>query len=293
MAKLPDSGPLFLSQIRGVFGGDDFTQLTDYYRGGRFVKDTPQNSKIPTSGKLMLTDFYGAGDDLPAEAGQKKWDKPGLYTFVIPAYNSTFNFDLFGGGGSSGESTYDGTIIGSRYDAQGYDGVPGQGSYVVGPDGDIVPSQPISIAASQGGAMYVPDPTVTNPWAKAGGGGAGAGWGRANMWLALRGSPPSPTPAANGTPAVCSAKNQTDKDLLDTTAGGRGGDQAPYLGNSMSMGGKGANGGRVTKWWNKNDPGAPQPGQTWKIFIGNGGDHSSHYGGMNGGGPGIGAANWT
>jgi hypothetical protein len=291
MATMPTSGQISLSMIQAVFGGESPTSITEYYRGGKYVPDIPANAKIPKSGKISFSDFYGATSD-NFEPGQKKWNSPGLYTFVIPSYNEEINFDVFGGGGSSGESTYDGTIIGSRYDAQGYDGVPGQGSYVVGPDGDIVLSPPKSIAASMGGAMYTPDPVVTNPWCVAGGGGAGAGWGRANMWLALRGSPPSPVPPAVGTAPVASVRNQTDKDHVNTTEGGRGGSPAPYLGNSMSMGGQGANGAHVTKVWKKTDPDAPQPGQTWKIFIGNGGNHSSHYGGMNGGNPGIGGCNW-
>lgn len=55
------SGTLGLvSDIVAEFGGSSPYALTDYYRGGGLVPDVSQNSSVPTSGTIAITDFYGA-----------------------------------------------------------------------------------------------------------------------------------------------------------------------------------------------------------------------------------------
>lgn len=55
------SGTLgFVSDIVAEFGGSATYALTDYYRGGGLVPDVPDNSDVPTSGTIAITDFYGA-----------------------------------------------------------------------------------------------------------------------------------------------------------------------------------------------------------------------------------------
>lgn len=55
---LPGSGTLLLSQIQTEFGGSNPISLTEYYRGGSFVGSN--NTNVPTSGAISVTDFYGA-----------------------------------------------------------------------------------------------------------------------------------------------------------------------------------------------------------------------------------------
>ncbi len=57
---LPGSGPISLGDLRTEFSGPTPHSLTDYYRGGAYVPDSPANIGVPTSGAISLTDFYGA-----------------------------------------------------------------------------------------------------------------------------------------------------------------------------------------------------------------------------------------
>ena len=58
---LPSSGTITLQDIQAEFGGPASPiVLTNYYRGGALVQNTPVNSGVPTSGSIGLIDFYGA-----------------------------------------------------------------------------------------------------------------------------------------------------------------------------------------------------------------------------------------
>ncbi len=55
---LPSSGTITLAQIQTEFGGSSPTSLSEYYRGGAYV--TSNNTNVPTSGTISLSNFYGA-----------------------------------------------------------------------------------------------------------------------------------------------------------------------------------------------------------------------------------------
>lgn len=57
---LPTSGPISIQDIVNEFGGSGTHSLSEYYRGGTYVPNTPANSNIPTSGSISLSNFYGA-----------------------------------------------------------------------------------------------------------------------------------------------------------------------------------------------------------------------------------------
>lgn len=57
---LPTSGPLSINDIKAEFGGAAPDSLTEYYRGGVLVPNTPTNAGVPTSGAISILDFYGA-----------------------------------------------------------------------------------------------------------------------------------------------------------------------------------------------------------------------------------------
>lgn len=64
MAKLPTSGPIGFEQIRAAFNGPTPFKLSDYYRGGKYVPDIPENASIPTHGRIVFPhDFWGTGTD--------------------------------------------------------------------------------------------------------------------------------------------------------------------------------------------------------------------------------------
>lgn len=54
---LQTSGTICISDLIAECGGTGC--LTEYYRGGGLVPDTAENSGVPTSGTICITDFYG------------------------------------------------------------------------------------------------------------------------------------------------------------------------------------------------------------------------------------------
>lgn len=55
---LPASGTIKLSEIASQFGGSGPHKLSEYYRGGSFVKNTSINANIATSGTNKIKNFY-------------------------------------------------------------------------------------------------------------------------------------------------------------------------------------------------------------------------------------------
>lgn len=62
---LPTSPPISLRQISDEFNAWGIVSITDFYRGGGYVPNIPQNSGIPTSGAISLLDFLGATNTVP------------------------------------------------------------------------------------------------------------------------------------------------------------------------------------------------------------------------------------
>jgi len=56
------SGAISLGDLRTFFVGSSSVSvsLSDFYRGGTYVPDIPENSAVPTSGQIKLSDFYGS-----------------------------------------------------------------------------------------------------------------------------------------------------------------------------------------------------------------------------------------
>lgn len=54
---LQTSGTINMNQIQAEFGGSNPINLSEYYRGGGLT--TPNNTSVPTSGTINLSDFYG------------------------------------------------------------------------------------------------------------------------------------------------------------------------------------------------------------------------------------------
>lgn len=55
---LPGSGALSINSIATEFGGSAPHSLSEYYRGGAYV--TSNNTNVPTSGQISISNFYGA-----------------------------------------------------------------------------------------------------------------------------------------------------------------------------------------------------------------------------------------
>lgn len=58
--SIQSSGPIKLQDIEDEFGGSAPTSLTEYYLNGSYV--TSNNTSVPTSGSISLSNFYGASN---------------------------------------------------------------------------------------------------------------------------------------------------------------------------------------------------------------------------------------
>ena len=58
MPRLPDSGELDMTDISGEFGGTAPHSLSEYYRGATPSLTTSNNTSVPTSGAISISDFY-------------------------------------------------------------------------------------------------------------------------------------------------------------------------------------------------------------------------------------------
>lgn len=56
------SGSISMNDIVAEFGGSAPHSLSEYYRGGSRVPNITLNNRIPTSGIIKFSDFYGATD---------------------------------------------------------------------------------------------------------------------------------------------------------------------------------------------------------------------------------------
>lgn len=74
---LPTSGPISLSMIRTEFGVSGTVSMSQLYRGGGIVPNTPANAAVPTSGTIKVSNLYGA-------------EKVSLSVTATDIYNSVF-----------------------------------------------------------------------------------------------------------------------------------------------------------------------------------------------------------
>jgi hypothetical protein len=54
------SGPLSFTEIAAEFSAAKPYSLSQFYRGGQYVPNSPSNNKVPTTGAIKFSDFYGA-----------------------------------------------------------------------------------------------------------------------------------------------------------------------------------------------------------------------------------------
>lgn len=190
---IPGPGPsISMTTIATEFGGSVPHSLSEYYRGGGLVPNTPTNSAIPTSGTISMGNFYGSANrvavNLTIAGNTYNYD---VFTNRGPTYSPgssditvTVNPGVTVGSTSvpayamlvpSSFSPGDTVTIVNNGVIQGMGGGGGAGGAAGG-----VPYP--GVAGSAGGnAVYVNRPTVvTNNGTIAGGGGGGGGGGGAS-----------------------------------------------------------------------------------------------------------------
>jgi len=95
--------PISLGQIQGEFGGANPISLGEYYRGGAYT--TNNNTNVPTSGTIALSNFYSAWRGILVTMGYSRdanlqnyfyLSANGFPTVTLTApSNGTFNIDSY------------------------------------------------------------------------------------------------------------------------------------------------------------------------------------------------------
>lgn len=284
---MPIPGPgtaISIDTIATEFGGTTPHSISEYYRGGGLVPNTPGNAAIPTSGQIALGDFYGSANrvayTLTISANTQNYD---VYTNRGPSYvagSSDITVQINPGVtvGSSAVPTYalsvpnafspgDTITIVNNGSIRGRGGNGGAGA--PGTTQTTAPS-----GSAGGNAIYVNRPTtITNNGTVAGGGGGGGGGGSAG----------NPLPGGKNNPYYSGG------------AGGGGG------GGAGDSGGSGGTGG--TDDDNNPSPGSPgNPGSSGTATTGGSGGGAGfsplpsppgYAGGAGGTGGGAGSAGAT
>lgn len=178
-----------MNTIATEFGGTVPHSLSEYYRGGGLVPNSPTNAAIPTSGTISMGNFYGSANritiNLTIAANTQNYD---VYTNRSPAYVAgtsditvTINPGVLVGSTSTG--TY-AMLVPSAFNAGDTVTIINNGVILGagGGGGNGGGGGPPVFAGSPGGgggnALYVNRPTtVTNNGTVASGGGGGGGGG--------------------------------------------------------------------------------------------------------------------
>ena len=184
-----------MNTIATEFGGTVPHSLSEYYRGGGLVPNTPTNSAIPTSGQIAMGNFYGSANRsqvaLTIAGNTYSYD---VYanrgpTYVAGASDITVTVNPGVTVGSTSTGSYamlvpssfspgDTVTIVNQGTIQGMGGGGGSANTVTSvPPG--VGSFPGNPGAGGGNALYVNRPTTitNNGTVASGGGGGGAGVG--------------------------------------------------------------------------------------------------------------------
>lgn len=276
---LPASGPLAISDIATEFPDTAPNSLSEFYRGGGLVPDSPTNSSIPTSGQIAVGNFYGATNvnelNLAITANTQNYD---VFTQASadPGYAAggtdvivTISPGVFVGSASTGSYALS---VPSSFTAG--DSVTIVNNGVVIGRGGNGGSSPISTApggagGTGGNAVYVNFPTtITNNGTLAGGGGGGGSGG--SRPLINSGGPDDPetislggggggggagSPGGSGGPGTAAnAATKTPRpgssgasgNTSSGGGGGAGGSDLSSAGPGGPGGGRGANGSSGT-----------------------------------------------
>ena len=198
---MPIPGPgtaISINTIVAEFGGTAPHSLSEYYRGGGLVPNTPGNAAIPTSGQIAMGNFYGSANRtavaLTISGNTYSYD---VYanrgpTYVAGASDITVTVNPGVTVGTTSVPAYamlvpsafsptDTVTIVNNGVIQGMGGTGGNGgAAVTNTPNSSTPGTP---GSPGGSALYVNRPTtVVNNGTVASGGGGGGGGGGASFW---------------------------------------------------------------------------------------------------------------
>jgi hypothetical protein len=265
---LQSSGAIKFSEIQTEFGGTNPVSISEYYRGGSLVPNHPNNTNIPTSGVIKLSNFYNTSYRyIVTITITTSSNDVSLTSLLNPTtYNVPYDVNLVINNGVVIGSTSTSTPaldIGTGWNAgtiitiNNYGSIVGKGG-AGGAGADAYQSVPYAFpganGASGGPGLQIPNPTSTtvnlnNYGTIGGGGGGGSGGGSGvNAGVAYYGAgggggggAGSGAAGAGGITAGSYGSVQvgTNGSAGTSTAGGSGG--AGYSG--LGSGGGGGSGG--------------------------------------------------
>jgi len=126
---IPLTGPISLTDIQAEFGGTNPIGLSEYYKGGSYVLTTDYAPNVPASGKISLSDFYGARKTTLTTV---TFTSAGDNFFTLPAtFGGNLSVTMTGGAGGGGGPD-------SQPGLSGYGGLTVTNSQISANAGDIV-----------------------------------------------------------------------------------------------------------------------------------------------------------
>jgi len=255
---LPASGPITFAQLQDEYsgyGGAYPIELTEYYRGGSYVRSVyPDgtgsiNTNVPTSGTISMSNFYnGQGVfrltftvggssygnfNLNSVLSSYGWDgvKPVDATVIIPAGVTVYGYGYGGAAGLTVGSLPSGSYVNITNNGiiAGYGGY-GAGTAGAGGDGGVA----LNISAST---------NLINNNAILGGGGGGGGGGAGPDY----GTSKNGGNGGAGGDAILRYANLllTNNGIIGAGGGGGGGGPSQSYGSVVYEGGGGGAGGRT------------------------------------------------
>jgi len=202
---LQGSGAISLLNLATEFGGTAPHSMSEYYRGGGLVSSN--NTSVPTSGAISLTDFYNATAALVLDITGNANEYNILTAATAAGYNAATDttpiiVNVLAGATVGGTSSYalrtgalnadsdltinvaaTASVVGYTGATGGYDSVPGS------PGGDAIYFE----TATGGSGVY----SVVNSGTVGGGGGGGGGGGQQGTAYTASYDPKSGEPYCN------------------------------------------------------------------------------------------------
>lgn len=139
---LPVSGPMSLALVQSEFFGSAPISLSEYYRGGPYTTNIPENNAVPTSGTISLGQFYGTRRFVP---GSQTFTSNAYFT-VPPGVTVIYMYGAGGGGGAGN------VVDGGRNDDYGGAGGGSSGQKVYGFPIAVSPGWQFYVTIGAGGA---------------------------------------------------------------------------------------------------------------------------------------------
>lgn len=277
---LPNTGSLSMTQLATEFSDSAPHSLSEFYRGGGKVPDTPGNAAVPTSGQVAIGNFYGTQNrsaiTLTISAQTTNYN---LYSTASadPAYvagstDVTLNINPGVNVGSNSTGSYS-LSVPAQFNPADVVIINNQGVVIGagggGGSGGNGGANPGNGGGGGGSAVQISRPvTINNLGTLAGGGGGGGGGGGAYKYgnaggggggggagynAGGGGSYGNPRNSAGG---MTQGNSGSSGSINSGGGGGSGTVNAPdsWGGNGGSGGGRGAGGGSGAPGYNPGQP---------------------------------------